>query len=99
MVTRRASEEIARLGDEICERDIRQEVEAEHHGAVVAIDVESGTRAIGDTGDRCTGLPAYEASGRDLTCGCSGGASGHCITLVVAHCGTPSDGRSGERRP
>ena len=49
MVTRRPSEEIARLGDEIYERDIRQEVEAEHHGEVVAIDVESGTWAIGDT--------------------------------------------------
>ena len=48
-MTRRPSEEIARLGDEIYERDIRQEVEAEHHGAVVAIDVESGTWAIGDT--------------------------------------------------
>ena len=49
MVTRRPSEEIARLGDEIYERDIRHEVEAEHHGEVVAIDVESGTWAIGDT--------------------------------------------------
>lgn len=49
MVTRRPSEEIARLGDDIYERDIRHEVEAEHHGEVVAIDVESGTWAIGDT--------------------------------------------------
>lgn len=49
MVTRRPSEEIARLGDEIYERGIRHEVEAEHHGEVVAIDVESGTWAIGDT--------------------------------------------------
>ena len=49
MVTRRPSEEIARLGDEIYERDVRQAVEAEHHGQVVAIDVESATWAIGDT--------------------------------------------------
>ena len=49
MVPRRPSEEITRLGDEIYERDIRHEVEAEHHGEVVAIDVESGTWAIGDT--------------------------------------------------
>ncbi|MCY3886400.1 MAG: hypothetical protein OXG19_01650 [Chloroflexi bacterium] len=49
MITRRPSEEIARLGDEIYERDIRHEVEAEHHGEVVAIDVESATWAIGDT--------------------------------------------------
>ena len=46
MVTRRPADEIARLGDAIYERDIRREVEAEHHGAVVAIDVESGTWAM-----------------------------------------------------
>ena len=49
MVRRRPSEEIARLGDEIYERDIRHKVEAEHDGAVVAIDVESETWAMGDT--------------------------------------------------
>ena len=37
------------LGDEIYERDIRAQVEANHHGAVVAIDVDSGSWAIGDT--------------------------------------------------
>ena len=49
MVTRRRAEEVARLGDEIYERNIRREVEADHRGAVVAIDAESGTWAIGDT--------------------------------------------------
>ena len=49
MVTRRPAEEVARLGDEIYERDIRREVEIDHRGEVVAIDVESGTWAIGDT--------------------------------------------------
>ena len=44
----RPKEETARLGDEIYERDIRQQVEADHHGEVVAIDVESGKWAIGD---------------------------------------------------
>ena len=44
----RPSEETARLGDEIYERDIRQQVESDHHGKVVAIDVETGTWAIGD---------------------------------------------------
>jgi len=48
MVTRRTADETARLGDEIYERDIRQNVEADHHGAVVAIDVDSGTWAVGD---------------------------------------------------
>ena len=45
---RRPREETARLGDEIYERDIRTQVEADHHGEVVAIDVESGSWAIGD---------------------------------------------------
>ena len=49
MVTRRPAEETARLGDEIYERDIRREVEVDHRGAVVAIDVDSGSWAIGDT--------------------------------------------------
>lgn len=49
MVTRRPATETARLGDKIYERDIRRQVEADHHGAVVAIDVESGSWAIGDT--------------------------------------------------
>ena len=43
----RPREETARLGDAIYERDIRQQVEAEHRGEVVAIDVESGSWAIG----------------------------------------------------
>ena len=43
-----SSEETARRGDEIYERDIRREVEADHHGEVVAIDVESGEWAIGE---------------------------------------------------
>ena len=45
---RRPREETARLGDEIYERDIRQQVEADHRGEVVAIDVESGNWAVGD---------------------------------------------------
>ena len=46
--TRRPREETARLGREIYERDIRPLVEADHHGEVVAIDVDSGDYAIGD---------------------------------------------------
>ena len=45
----RPSEEIARLGDEIYERDIRSKVEATQHGKIVAIDVDSGDYAIADT--------------------------------------------------
>ena len=44
----RPAEETARLGDEIYERDIRPQVEADHVGEVVAIDVESGSWAIGE---------------------------------------------------
>ena len=49
-------EEITRLGDEIYERDIRLHVEADHHGEIVAIDVDSGDYAIA-----CTALAAADA--------------------------------------
>ena len=42
----RPKEEIARLGDEIYERDVRAQVEADHDGEFVAIDVESGKWAV-----------------------------------------------------
>ncbi len=44
----RTAEETARLGDRIYEREIREQVETEHHGEVVAIDVNSGRWAIGE---------------------------------------------------
>ena len=44
----RLKEETARLGDEIYERDIRRQVEADHIGEIVSIDVDSGSWAIGD---------------------------------------------------
>ena len=43
----RPKDETARLGKEIYERDIRRQVEADHDGELVAIDVESGRWAIG----------------------------------------------------
>ena len=43
---RRAREETARLGKELYERDIRSHVEADHHGEIVAIDVDSGSWAV-----------------------------------------------------
>ena len=42
----RPRDEIARLGKDIYERDIRQQIEAGHVGEVVAIDVETGNWAI-----------------------------------------------------
>ncbi len=44
----RPRDETARLGDEIYERDIRHKVEADHHGEIVAIDVDSGDCAIAE---------------------------------------------------
>ena len=44
---RLSSEETVRLGKEIYERDIRHQVEADHVGEIVAIDVESGIWAMG----------------------------------------------------
>ena len=48
-ITRRPADETARLGDEIYERDIRSRVEDTHDGAFVAIDVETGRWAMGDS--------------------------------------------------
>ena len=48
VLRRRPREETARLGKEIYERDIRPQVEAEHHGEIVAIDVDSGNWAVAD---------------------------------------------------
>ena len=45
---RRPREETARLGRKIYRRDILPLVEADHHGEVVAIDVDTGNWAIGD---------------------------------------------------
>ncbi|MCY4476145.1 MAG: hypothetical protein OXC83_12035 [Chloroflexi bacterium] len=47
-VPTRPTEEIARLGKEIYDRNIRTLVEADHHGEVVSIDVDSGSWAIGE---------------------------------------------------
>ena len=43
---RRPCEETARLGKELYERDIRPQVEDDHHGEVVAIDVDSGSWTV-----------------------------------------------------
>ncbi len=45
---RLSSDETVRLGQEIYERDIRHQVEADHVGKIVAIDVDSGNWAMGD---------------------------------------------------
>lgn len=47
MPSHRARQDTARLGNEVYERDIRSQVEAEHYGEIVAIDVAGGEWAIG----------------------------------------------------
>ncbi len=46
--TRRPREETARLGKEIYERDILPQVEDDHFGEYVAIDVETGDWVVAD---------------------------------------------------
>ena len=46
--TRRPAEETVRLGKGIYERDIRQQVEADHFGEYVAIDVDTRCWATAD---------------------------------------------------
>ena len=45
---RRPREEAVRLGKEIYQRDILPQVEAEHFGEYVAIDVDSGNWVVAD---------------------------------------------------
>ena len=49
MLSRRPSEETARLGREIYRRDILPRVESDHFGEYVAIDVDSGNWAVADS--------------------------------------------------
>lgn len=44
-----SAEETARRGDELYEQRIRAEVEAGNHGRIVAIDIDTGAYALGDT--------------------------------------------------
>ena len=41
-------DEIVRKGREIYERHVRAQVEAQHHGRIVAIDTESGDYEVAD---------------------------------------------------
>ena len=49
MPPRRPREEAVRVGRGIYERDILPQVEAEHFGEYVAIDIETGDWAVADT--------------------------------------------------
>ncbi|MBW4690230.1 MAG: hypothetical protein KME27_00525 [Lyngbya sp. HA4199-MV5] len=45
---RYSKEELARRGKELYESQIRQQVEANHLGKIVAIDIETGTFEVAD---------------------------------------------------
>ena len=78
----RPREEIARLGREIYERDIRPQVEANYHGEIVSIDVNSASWAIGGT-VIADGSPACEMLS---TFGVNGLAE-HCAASEPVPCG------------
>lgn len=48
MAVRRPTEETARLGEAIHERDIRAQVEVDHDGECVAMDVNSGCWSVAE---------------------------------------------------
>jgi peptide subunit release factor RF-3 len=45
---RYSKEEFARRGDEIYESQVRRQVEAQNHGKIVAIDIETGAFEVAD---------------------------------------------------
>ena len=45
---RRPKDETTRLGRDIYERDIKAQVEADHYGEYIAVDVETGRWAMSD---------------------------------------------------
>lgn len=50
-MNRDARREIARRGKEIYDRSVRAEVEPEHLGRFLAVDVESGDYEVGEAGE------------------------------------------------
>ena len=46
---RRSKEETARLGDEIYRRDVKAQVQTDHDGEYVAVDVDTGHWAVAES--------------------------------------------------
>ena len=85
-------------GDEIYERDIRHQVEADHHGEVVAIDVDSGNWAIGDDVIAATDqLWAQHPAAHDIWSVRVGYRAWS--ASEVTRCGGPNDRGRGEHGP
>lgn len=89
-----SAEETARCGDEIYEREIRARVEAENHGKVVAIDIETGAYA-----SMRTPSPRQSASalnGRMPKSGSCGSATARCTGSAYDPRRRSHDNRRGE---
>jgi hypothetical protein len=65
---RYSAEETARRGDAIYERDIRPHVEGQHHGQVVAIDIESGAYVIDDNALAASERLLAQRPGAEIWC-------------------------------
>ena len=85
MPARRTAEEAGILGDEIYEWDIKRQVEDAYHGKIVAIDVNSGDYAIGDT------VSAASKRLRTRMSGASESDTVHYATSGGGPCGAPND--------
>ena len=97
MPPRRPREETARLGDEIYERDIRPQVEADRHGEYVAIDVDSGSWVISnDLRTAAKRLRTQRPGAIDVWLLRVGYRALHHLGVIPF--GAPSDRGPGERR-
>ena len=65
----RLKHETARLGKEIYERNIRHQVESDHYGDVVAIDVDTGNWTISnEAAEAVDHLRAQSPEAQDILC-------------------------------
>ena len=94
---RRPRQETARLGKALYERDIRRHVETDHHGEIVAIDVDSGSWVVADGEVIAVDRLREVRQGPSMSCA-SGWGTGRCAALERGPCGGRSDPGRGERR-
>ena len=67
--TRRPIDEAVKLGRELYEAGIRQQLEADHVGDIAAIDVDSGAWAVGaDVDEALAGLRAQRPDALNILC-------------------------------
>ena len=90
MPSRRTAADARLLGDEIYERDIRQQVEDAYHGKIVAIDVDSGTMPLATPFPRRRSVCGSDC--RTRMSGASEWDTGHYATSGDGPCGGGSRG-------